>query len=158
MNAKMPELKRAFEAAGFTEVKTVLGSGNVVFSAAVASEASLAELAEATMQAELGYSFSVIVRTIDALQAMLESDPFRSFRLAKDAKRVVTFLKRAPTTKLATPRAVESARILCIVDEAAYTAYVPTPRGPVFMNLIEKTFGKDVTTRTWDTVKKVAKQ
>jgi len=27
----------------------------------------------------------------------------------------------------------------------------------VFMSLIEKTFGKDVTTRTWDTVKKVAK-
>jgi len=25
------------------------------------------------------------------------------------------------------------------------------------MTLIEKTFGKDVTTRTWDTVKKVAR-
>lgn len=31
MNAKMPELKKAFEAAGFLEVKTVLSSGNVVF-------------------------------------------------------------------------------------------------------------------------------
>jgi hypothetical protein len=34
---------------------------------------------------------------------------------------------------------------------------VPGPRGPVFMTLIEKTFGKDVTTRTWDTVAKAAK-
>ena len=33
MNAKMPELKKAFEAAGFADVKTVLSSGNVVFSA-----------------------------------------------------------------------------------------------------------------------------
>ncbi len=33
MNAKMPELRKAFEAAGFTEVKTVLSSGNVVFDA-----------------------------------------------------------------------------------------------------------------------------
>src|SRR5258707_3906639 len=32
-NAKMPDLKRAFEAAGFTDVRTVLASGNVVFSA-----------------------------------------------------------------------------------------------------------------------------
>jgi len=30
-----------------------------------------------------------------------------------------------------------------------------SPRGPVFMRLIEKTFGADVTTRTWDTVRKV---
>ncbi len=30
-------------------------------------------------------------------------------------------------------------------------------RAPVFMQLIEKTFGKDVTTRTWETLEKVAK-
>ncbi len=29
MNAKMPELKRAFEAAGFQAVRTLLSSGNV---------------------------------------------------------------------------------------------------------------------------------
>ena len=31
MNAKMPELKRCFEDAGFGNVKTLLSSGNVVF-------------------------------------------------------------------------------------------------------------------------------
>lgn len=35
-------------------------------------------------------------------------------------------------------------------------ASVLRPRGPVFMTLIEKTFGANVTTRTWDTVKKCA--
>ena len=33
MNLKMPELKRCFESAEFTEVKTLLSSGNVVFKA-----------------------------------------------------------------------------------------------------------------------------
>jgi hypothetical protein len=37
-----------------------------------------------------------------------------------------------------------------------FTAYVPGPRGAVFMTLIEKTFGEEVTTRTWDTVSKIA--
>ena len=32
MNAKMPELKRCFEVAGFSDVRTLLSSGNVVFS------------------------------------------------------------------------------------------------------------------------------
>jgi uncharacterized protein (DUF1697 family) len=41
MNAKMSELKRCFEAAGFTDVKTVLASGNVAFNARAASEAAL---------------------------------------------------------------------------------------------------------------------
>jgi len=157
MNAKISELKRCFEAAGFTDVETVIGSGNVVFSATAAPEAVLAKRAESAMHEQLGHSFSVIVRSVAALRNMLEADPFRSFRLAADARRVVTFLKRAPKAKLATPLTVESARILSISGSEAFTATVPTPRGPVFMALIEKTFGKDATTRTWDTVKKVAK-
>jgi len=36
-NCKMPELRAAFEAAGFDDVKTLLASGNVVFSARAAS-------------------------------------------------------------------------------------------------------------------------
>jgi uncharacterized protein (DUF1697 family) len=157
MNAKMPDLVRSFEAARFSEVKTVLSSGNVVFSAPRASEITLAKRAEAAMQAELGHGFPVIVRSVDALRALLESDPFSSFRLARDAKRVVTFLKRPPKAKLSTPIEFEAARILCANDSHVFAAYVPGPRGPVFMRLIEKTFGKDVTTRTWDTVRKVAK-
>jgi hypothetical protein len=35
--------------------------------------------------------------------------------------------------------------------------YVPGDKGPVFMQLLEKTFGRDITTRTWDTVTKCAK-
>ena len=38
-----------------------------------------------------------------------------------------------------------------------FSDYTRTPKGPVFMTLIEKTFGKDVTTRTWETVTKVAR-
>ena len=41
MNVKMPDLKLAFEAAGFEDVRTVLSSGNVVFGAAPATVAVL---------------------------------------------------------------------------------------------------------------------
>jgi uncharacterized protein (DUF1697 family) len=157
MNAKMPELKKAFEAAGFTEVKTVLSSGNVVFNAHKASEASLQRKAEAAMKQRLGQAFLTIVRPIDALREMLASDPYRDFRLAPSAKRIVTFLRDGRKSKLALPTEVESARILSQRGGEVFSAYVPTARGPVFMTLIEKTFGKEVTTRTWDTVAKVAR-
>jgi uncharacterized protein (DUF1697 family) len=156
MNAKMAGLKKCFEAAGFSDVKTVLSSGNVVFSAQKASEAALERKAEAAMARRLGKPFFTIVRSTDALQKMLDADPFSRFRLPKKAKRVVTFLRDPHSKKLELPIEKQGVRILAIRDGAIFTAYVPQPRSPVFMTLIEKTFGKAVTTRTWETVKKCA--
>lgn len=155
-NARMPELKRCFEAAGFTDVRTVLSSGNVVFVAPPASEATLERKAEAAMAKHLDRSFLTIVRSSAALRALLESDPDARFRVPTGAKRVVTFLRRAPRTRLALPPAVDGARILEVRGREALTVYVRSPRGPVFMKLIEATLGTEVTTRTWDTVRRCA--
>ena len=157
INAKMPDLKRAFEAAGFTEVKTVLSSGNVVFNARAAAEGALERKAEAAMEKALGRSFPTIVRSVAALQELLASDPFRAFRLKPGAKRIVTFLRHPPTKKIVLPDELEGARIYAVKGGEAFSAYVRTPKGPVFMTLIEKTFGKAQTTRTWDTVAKIAR-
>ena len=157
MNAKMPELRKAFEAAGFTEVKTVLSSGNLVFSARSASETLLQRTAEAGLKEGLGHAFLTIVRPIDALRDMLASDPYRGFRLSPSAKRIVTFLREEPKTKITLPLELEGARLLSLKGRELFGAYVQSPKGAVFMSLIEKTFGKEVTTRTWDTVAKVAR-
>lgn len=156
MNAKMPELKRCFESAGFTEVKTVLSSGNVVFNARAVARATLERRAEAAMEQQLGRCFSTLVRSADALRELLAADPYAVHGLAPEAKRVVTFLRTAPEAKLALPIEVDGARILAMDELEVFTAYVPNPRGPVFMTLIEKTFGTGVTTRTWETVRKCA--
>lgn len=160
MNAKMPELQRAFEAGGFTNVKTILGTGNVVFDARAASAASLAKKCEAAMTKELGKSFLTFIRSIDDVRALLAADPFQRFRLAAGAKRVVTFLRAppAPGALGALPIELDGVKILCVKGNEIFTAYVPNPQaGGAFMRLIEKTFSKEVTTRTWDTVKKIAK-
>ena len=158
MNARMPDLRRAFESAGFTEVGTLLSSGNVVFEAKAAPIASLEKKAEAAMAKELGHAFLTIVRSVETLRALLASDPYAKFRLAPDSKRIVTFLRNpgdVPQVRL--PIELSGARILALRDGAVFSAYVPSPKGPVFMTLIEKTFGKEQTTRTWQTVEKAAR-
>jgi len=137
-------------------VKTVLASGNVVFSARSASETSLQRRAEHAMKEGIGRTFFTIVRPLDTLREILDTDPYATFRLSPGSKRVVTFLRQPPTSKLSLPVELDGARILCSKGREIFSAYVPGPRGAVFMTLIEKTFGKGVTTRTWDTVKKVA--
>jgi uncharacterized protein (DUF1697 family) len=157
MNAKMPELKKAFEAAGFTEVKTVLSSGNVVFDARRASETTLQRTAEAAMREQLGQPFLTIVRPIDRLRELLASDPYRTFSPSPSAKRIVTFLRDEPAAEVKLPVERDGARLLALRGRELFSAYVPSPKGPVFMTLIERTFGKELTTRTWDTVAKVAR-
>lgn len=110
------------------------------------------------MTKALGHDFLTIVRSVDALTEILESDPYKPFKLARKAKRIVTFLRGRPDATLRLPIELDGARILTMKDGEIFSAYVPSPKGPVFMQLIEKTFGKDVTTRTWDTVAKVAKR
>jgi uncharacterized protein (DUF1697 family) len=157
MNAKMPEVKKAFESAGFTEVKTLLSSGNVVFTAPSAPEATLQRKAEAAMTKQLGRTFLTMVRPVEALRKMLASDPYQAFRLPTDAKRIVTFLLERPSSKVTLPDEVDGARILAVKGSEVFSAYLPTPKGPVFMTLIQKSFGSELTTRTWDTVTKVAR-
>ena len=153
----MPQLVRAFERAGFTEVRTVLSSGNVVFSSPKASMRTLERRAEAAMLEEIGRSFVPIVRSIDRLREILATDPYADAKLPRDAKRIVTFLSVAAPTKLALPIELDGARIVAMNGTEIFSAYTPTPKGPVFMKLIEKTFGKEQTTRTWDTVAKIAR-
>jgi uncharacterized protein (DUF1697 family) len=154
-NAQMPALRRAFEKAGFSDVRTLLSSGNLVFSAKKTPVAYLQRTAESAMQESLGKTFLTVVRSIDDLRELLGSDPFKGHRLAAEAKRVVTFLRDAPpAVKL--PIELDGACIVTLRGREAFTAYVPRPGDPVFMKLIEKTFGKAQTTRTWQTVEKVA--
>jgi uncharacterized protein (DUF1697 family) len=157
-NAKMPELKRAFERGGFTDVKTVLGSGNVVFTTRMTKIAAIERACEAAMFAHLGRSFPTIVRSVEALRELLESDPFANFAVPPHAKRIVTFLREPPRdSKLLLPIQLHGASIHGMRAGEVFSSYLPTPKGPVFMSLIEKTFGKDVTTRTWETVAKIAR-
>lgn len=156
VNAKMPELKKCFLAAGFKDVLTVLSSGNVVFSTRTSTLPRLQKKVEKAMLDSLGRTFATIVRPADYLQALVASDPFAEFKLSPRAKCVVTFLRNAPNLTVELPIERDGARILKLAVAEVFTAYEPSPRGPVFMTMLERTFGKDITTRTFDTVRKCA--
>lgn len=137
-------------------MKTVLSSGNVIFDARPAPERSLERKAESAMQDVLGRSFYTIVRPATSLRALLETDPYAGFGLPPNAKRVVSFLREPQEPKVSLPLESDGARILGMSEREVFTAYVPSAKGPVFMVLIEKAFGTEVTTRTWETVRKCA--
>ena len=157
MNCKMPALANAFESAGFSPVRTLLSSGNVVFGARKSAVAALQRQCEAAMDAHLGRSFMAFVRPVDELTALMARDPFKAHRVPANAKRVITFLHETPEHPPKLPVEQEGARVLAIHGREVFCAYVPQPNKPVFMVLIDRHFGKATTTRTWDTLAKVVK-
>ncbi|MDQ2867036.1 MAG: DUF1697 domain-containing protein [Verrucomicrobiota bacterium] len=154
MNLQMADLQRCLEATGFTEVKTVRSSGNVAFTARKQSRAALERKIETAMAQQR--VFYTIVRTQEELERIIAADPFATFDLPANAKRLVTFARKLkqPATW---PGRRSDVAILCANEREAYSMYVPGPNAVEFMALIEKTFGREVTTRTWETVPKCAR-
>ena len=157
VNASMPALRAAFEAAGFGQVRTVLGSGNVAFDAPADDEHRLEQLAEAAMAAQLGKVFPAIVRPVEHLRGLLAADPYARHGIPPEARRVVSFLREAAEPRVALPLTRDFASVFLLQGREVYSAYVPTPKGPVFMQLIERAFGTAITTRTLDTVARCAR-
>jgi uncharacterized protein (DUF1697 family) len=156
-NLKMSDLKRCLEIAGYTKVKTILSSGNVAFDGASGSVAAIERRIEAALTTQLGRSFYTIVRSVEELNDLIEADPYAEFDLPADAKRVVTFARKLASPRSSLPIDRDGAQILVARSREAFTAYLPSRRGAIFMELIKATFGSEVTTRTWETVKKCAK-
>jgi uncharacterized protein (DUF1697 family) len=88
----MAELKAMCEAAGFTQVRTYIASGNVVF-AAKGTEAQVKAALEAKLEAYAGKKVGVLVRTPDEMEAVLADNPFPD---KAPNRTVAIFLDEAP--------------------------------------------------------------
>jgi uncharacterized protein (DUF1697 family) len=71
---KSAELKAAFEALGYENVKTLLASGNVLFD--VKSSKGLKEKIEAGLEEQFGFKVPIVLRTMDELKATVKANPF----------------------------------------------------------------------------------
>jgi uncharacterized protein (DUF1697 family) len=154
LNAKSAELKHSFETAGFTNVKTILSSGNVAFDAASISETAIEQRTEAALQQSLGRNFYTIVRSSAYLKELMAQDPYTSYTFSSCTKRVVSFLRVSCEPRVPLPLVSDDAYVLGMIGREVFTTYTPNLKGPVFMKLIERAFGVNVTTRTWETVRK----
>lgn len=159
MNCRMPVLQRCLEDAGFTDVKTLLSSGNVAFSTPRgASVSALQKRVEAAMLEGAGYRFASIVRSTSHLQRLLDADPFGTHNLPKGGKCVVTFLREPDAVaEVKLPITLDDASVLKRIGGEVFCVYVPGDKGSAFMRLLEKAFGRAITTRTLDTVARCAR-
>ena len=87
----MAELKALCERAGFTDVRTLIASGNVVLRGA-GGEREVKSRLEAALAAHVGQAVGVLVRSPVQLRAVLEDNPFPD----SPANRVLAMFLDAP--------------------------------------------------------------
>ncbi len=152
----MQALKTAFEELGFDQVRTVLGSGNVLFHAPAAGSAELTARIEGKLREAFRTDIPVMVRTVAHLRALADADPFRGVELTPQTRLLVTFLAGKPNLAVRVPYEPEGLdfRILRVTRGEVLTALTLSPEGgtPALVQFMDKRLGRALTTRTWNTV------
>jgi uncharacterized protein (DUF1697 family) len=94
----MADVREIAQSLGFRDVRTLLRSGNVVFTGPMkpANEVA-ADLAHA-LEARLGMTVGVVIRTADELAAVVDANPMPE-AVADGSRLHVMFLADAPTAK-----------------------------------------------------------
>lgn len=156
---KSADLKAAFEAMGFDNVKTLLASGNVLFDANPADVSQKA--IEDALEARFGFDVGTVLRTQDEMRALIALDPFSGRKEDANTKLYVTFVGGRNAGSLPLPCAVDGDfEVVHVTDgEVFILAYrLPTGRYGNGMDMIWKHFGKKRlwTSRNWNTVIKAA--
>ena len=75
VNLKMAEVATALTDAGFTAVRTVLASGNVLLESS-AKAATVRKKAETALRERFGYDAWVLAYDVDAIRAIVDAYPF----------------------------------------------------------------------------------
>jgi uncharacterized protein (DUF1697 family) len=151
----MKELAALFEQAGFKNIKTILNSGNVVFEAKETSEIVLIKKIEKAISDKSGFAVRVQIRKLDDINKMIGKNPFKQYKPDKNFHWYVTFLNGF---KGKLPAATgDSYNILCIENDALFIIMDRTKgQSTNLMTFLDKSFGKKVTTRNWNTIVKIA--
>jgi len=153
---KMHELRAVCESLGFSDVRTHIQSGNVVFEAADADEATLrAELHDA-IEAEFGYDVTVMVRTREALEAAVAGQPF-DVTGEDGIRHYVTFLNEAPSDDrvAALHDGAMEGESFEVVGREVYSQLDKTVMTDGRYTDAGKVLGLDATRRYWDVVTSV---
>ena len=162
-NMTNDKLRAVFDRLGFEKVTSVLASGNILFAAMDADVPTLERRIEDALTSDLGLASRTIIRPHAVLRTMLDSDPFAGLSHGQSTYLTATFLKDAePDPERLPVRPGELTRVVRYDPAARVVLAVTDSSGPGttpdFMVWLEKSFGRDITTRSWLTVQRIVRK
>lgn len=156
------KLRSVFEVMGFTDVQSIISSGNIIFSADTKpSETAI----EHTFEEQLGVFRPIIIRSQEDIKHLIDLQPFGTTTHDRTHYTLVTFLKK-PIGELPFTVPFTNETLFFVIpgyDTTTNALFSVTDHTsvqvPEVMGWLEKQFGKEnVTSRTWKTVERIYKK
>ncbi len=151
----MAELRELFEELGYTDVSTLLNSGNVIFGAPRLTAGTEKRIEDA-FAAKFGFTSRITVLSAVELDEIVQGDPLGAE--ATDPSRFfVTVLNKADHGKKLLPL-LEQDWAPEVLRIGARVAYVWCPHGvleSVLSKAVARLLGDAITTRNWATILKL---
>lgn len=157
----MADLTLIFESLGYTNIKTLLNSGNVIFDAPLQDIKKIEHTIEKTLETNVGFPVPTCVREASFIIRFRESDPFKNRSVTKDTRCYISFLKNDVTTDTELPW-VSSDHSYQIIEKRGKTILsivdLSLSQTTKAMRILEATYGKNITTRNWNTIERIIKK
>jgi uncharacterized protein (DUF1697 family) len=155
----MSELCDMFGSLGFTGVRSLLQTGNVIFDTDQKADETIEGMLEAKTAKRFGVTVDYIVRSAQELEKTITSNPLTTEAKKDPAHLLVLFLKGVPQAKNVRDleAAIKGSERIQAKGKQLYAVYPDgIGRSKLTNALIEKKLGVRGTGRNWNTVLKLA--
>lgn len=157
----MAQLKVEMEQLGFSEVITLLNSGNIIFKGPQEETVHLQDKISVHLEKIFGFPIPTVVKKAVSILQLIQSEPFKDFILSKDIRFYVSFLWKKVSADIKLPwiSTDNSYKILSIKDQTIISVLdLSINQTPKAMEALEKMYGKEMTTRNWKTLLRIEKK
>jgi uncharacterized protein (DUF1697 family) len=158
---KMDYLRALFESLGFSNIETLIASGNVIFDSKSKNTRAIEQKIEKHLQAALGYEVATFVRAVPELEAVARYQPFGDSELkAEDAAVLYIGFLADPPGEPAKQKLLSFATEIDDFHVSGREVYWLCRKkfsdSGFSSALLEKTLGMKITLRNSNTVKRLA--
>ena len=153
---RMAELRALFVDIGFTDVRSLLNSGNVVFSDPISTPSVAAERIEKEINSRLGISARVTVLTASDLDEVVHGNPLLD--VADNPSRLLVAVLATTADRIGLEPLLEKDWAPGGLALGTRVAYLWCPDGVLASPLTDAVggvVGDSVTTRSWGTIMKI---
>ena len=151
----MADLRTLVEGLGYADVRTLLNSGNVVFTAPRADAKAAARI-EAALKEETGVSARVLVLTGEELAAIVAGNPLGDATSDPSRLLVTVLMDGADRKKLAAVETADwSPEMVAAGTRAIYSWHPNGLSGGTLADALGKALGDAATGRNWSTMMKL---
>lgn len=158
---KMQVLRKLFGSLGFSNVETVIASGNVVFDLTEGKLPGLERKIESVLEEALGYKVATFLRTSSELAAVLRQQPFDLAQAGPEAVVYTIFLRsKLPAALQKTLSALNTGNDELRVGkrEIYWLRRARGKESEMFAVKLGKALGSEMTVRNLNTVRRIVEK